>query len=151
MENNTDLLLLVKEYFDGLHKKMLKSLFADILENKFKSKEQIIAAVYNANEYFKFDADLNLVYKIMAVLYLREDEKNILIPDSFIEEKAEDIGLAMEASMGVDEGFFLCPFFRSFLKSANLLDVDWTELTRIQEKVVKTLETTLDMIREKIQ
>ena len=62
-------ILLVKEYFDGLHRKMLKSLFADILENKFKSKEQIIAAVYNANEYFKFDADLNLVYKINYFVY----------------------------------------------------------------------------------
>lgn len=143
--------LLVKEYFEGVHKTMVKSFLNDIIEGKFKSIEQIKSGAFNINKYFEFDADLHIVYKIMAILYLTEDEDNLLISDKQIEDKAENIRLAMESAMGADEGFFLCPFFRSFLKSANLLDADWTELLRIQEKVVKTFQTTLDLIREKIQ
>jgi hypothetical protein len=147
----TRYVLLVKEYFEGIHKVMVKSFINDIIDGKFKSMAQIQAGAFNLGKYLEFDADLYIVYKIMAILYLTEDEDNLLITDKKIEEKAENIRLAMEASMGADEGFFLCPFFRSFLKSANLLDADFSELLRIQEKVLKTLETTLDLIREKIQ
>lgn len=143
--------LLVKEYFEGVHKTMVKSFLNDIIEGKFKSIEQIKSGAFNINKYFEFDADLHIVYKIMAILYLTEDEDNLLISDKQIEDKAENIRLAMEAAMGADEGFFLCPFFRSFLKSANLLESDWTELSRIQEKVTMSLKTTIDLILEKIQ
>jgi len=138
------------EYGRGLHKSMVESLFDEIL-HKLKTVEQIRAAVSNTKDYFQFDADLYIIYKIMAILYLKEDEENLLIPDRLIEEKAEDIRLAMESSMGADSGFFLCGEFRNFLTLAGLLDRDWTRLVEMQEKVLKTMQQTLALIREKIQ
>ena len=87
----------------------------------------------------------------MSVLYLREDEENEFVDQLFLQEKSKDIRLTMRASGGADNGFFSCPEFRNFLRSAILSDVDWNSYTRIAEKSLEVLEETLNLIHNSDQ
>lgn len=99
---------------------------------------------------FKFKSlNLNteLIYDIMAVLYLREDEPNLKVPNELIAEKAKDIEQTMLSAEPFDHSFFLCPTFRTFLESVNILGKDWNALTQISEMNSKILSETLELIR----
>lgn len=136
---------MVKEYFLGIKYAELNTFFTKCED--YKDIRQYQSAHLVMKERAELNLDTSLIYDIMSVLYLREDEKNEFVDQLFLQEKSKDIKLSMRASGGVDSGFFLCPEFRSFLKSANLLDVDWNSYTRIAEKNIETLKTTLDLIR----
>jgi hypothetical protein len=99
----------------------------------------------------KLNLDTGIIYDIMSVLYLRGDEKNEFVDQLFLQEKSKDIKNTMRASGGADNGFFLCPEFRNFLKSANLSDIDWSSYTRIAERNIEILEETLNLIRNSDQ
>ena len=135
---------IVKEYTMGI-----KYAELDIFFNKskdFKTKEQYQLAHLAMAERVKMNLDTTLIYELMAVLYLRDEEENKWVDPLYIKQKAEDIKNTMRASGGVEEGFFLCPYFRKFLKSVNLSDVDWSAYTQIAEKNLEALEMTLNLI-----
>ena len=135
---------MVKEYFLGIKRTELEVLFEK--SKGYTNIKQYELAHLAIEERAKMNLDTSLIYDIMSVLYLREDEKNEFVDQLFLQEKSKDIRMTMRASGGVDNGFFLCPEFRNFLKSANLSDVDWNSYTTIAEKSLKMLEETLDLI-----
>ena len=140
---------MVKEYFLGIKKTEL-----DIFFNKCKGYaniKQYEAAHLVMEERGKLNLDTAIIYDIMSVLYLRGDEKNEFVDQLFLQEKSKDIKNTMRASGGVDSGFFLCPEFRNFLKSANLSDIDWNSYTRIAEKNLEILQETLNLIHNSEQ
>lgn len=140
---------MVKEYFLGIKKTEL-----DIFFNKCKGYaniKQYEAAHLVMEERGKLNLDTAIIYDIMSVLYLRGDEKNEFVDQLFLQEKSKDIKNTMRASGGVDSGFFLCPEFRNFLKSANLSDIDWSSYTRIAEKNLEILQETLNLIHNSEQ
>ena len=140
---------MVKEYFLGIKRTEL-----DIFFNKCKGYaniKQYEAAHLVMEERAKLNLDTGIIYDIMSVLYLRGDEKNEFVDQLFLQEKSKDIKNTMRASGGADTGFFLCPEFRNFLKSANLSDIDWSSYTRIAEKNLEILEETLNLIRNSDQ
>ncbi|MFN5849758.1 MAG: hypothetical protein ACK43K_14805 [Chitinophagales bacterium] len=140
---------MVKEYFLGIKRTEL-----DIFFNKCKGYaniKQYEAAHLVMEERAKLNLDTGIIYDIMSVLYLRGDEKNEFVDQLFLQEKSKDIKNTMRASGGADNGFFLCPEFRNFLKSANLSDVDWNSYTRIAEKNLEMLESLLNLIRNSDQ
>ena len=140
---------MVKEYFLGIKRTEL-----DVFFNKckdYKHIKQYETAHLVMEERAKLNLDTGIIYDIMSVLYLREDEKNQFVDQLFLQEKSKDIKLTMRASGGVDNGFFLCPEFRNFLVSANLSDVDWNSYTRIVDKNIGILQETLDLIHNSDQ
>ena len=140
---------MVKEYFLGIKKTEL-----DIFFNKCKGYaniKQYEAAHLVMEERGKLNLDTAIIYDIMSVLYLRGDEKNEFVDQLFLQEKSKDIKNTMRASGGVDSGFFLCPEFRNFLKSANLSDIDWSSYTRVAEKNLEILQETLNLIHNSEQ
>lgn len=136
---------MVKEYFLGIKNNELID-FWNKCEG-FTNIKQYQAAHLVMSERSKLNLDTTLIYDIMAVLYLREDEPNQYVSQILLREKAEDIKNTMRASGGADNGFFLCPEFRNFLKSAKLLGVDWSELTKVSERNAQILSETLNLIR----
>ncbi len=140
---------MVKEYFLGIKRTELDTFF--IKCKGYVNIKQYEAAHLVMEERSKINLDTGIIYDIMSVLYLREDEKNEFVDQLFLQEKSKDIRLTMRASGGVDNGFFLCHEFRNFLKSANLSDVDWNSYTRIAEKSQEALEMTLNLIRNSDQ
>jgi len=133
----------------GIKRSELDIYFDKSLE--YKDIRQCHAATLVMKERAKLNDDTELIYDIMSVLYLREDEKNEFVDQLYLKEKSKDIKLSMRASGGVDSGFFLCQEFRNFLKSANLSDVDWSSFTRAAERNQQNLEITLNLIRNSDQ
>lgn len=140
---------MVKEYFLGVKRTELDTFFTKC--KGYTNIKQYEAAHLVMEERAKLNLDTSIIYDIMSVLYLREDEENEFVDQLFLQEKSNDIKSTMRASGGVDNGFFLCPEFRNFLKSANLSDVDWSSYTRIAEKNLEVLEETLNLIRNSDQ
>ena len=140
---------MIKEYFLGIKKTELDTFFTKC--KGYVNIKQYEAAHLVMEERSKLNLDTSIIYDIMSVLYLREDEKNEFVDQLFLQEKSKDIKLTMRASGGADNGFFLCPEFRNFLKSANLSDIDWNSYTRIAEKNLEVLEETLNLIRNSDQ
>jgi hypothetical protein len=140
---------MIKEYFLGIKRTELDTFF-NVCEG-YKNIKQYEAAHLVMKERAQLNLDTSIIYDIMSVLYLREDEKNEFVDQLFLQEKSKDIKLTMRASGGADNGFFLCPEFRNFLKSANLSDVDWNSYTLIAEKNLRILNETLDLIRNSEQ
>jgi hypothetical protein len=140
---------MVKEYFLGIKRTELDVFFNKCKE--YKNIKQYETAHLVMEERAKLNLDTGIVYDIMSVLYLREDEKNEFVDQLFLQEKSKDIKMTMRASGGVDSGFFLCQGFRNFLVSANLSDVDWNSYTRIAEKNLEILNQTLDLIHNSEQ
>lgn len=139
---------MVKEYFLGIkHNELIE--FWTKCEG-FTSIKQYEAAHLVMKERSKLNLDTTLIYDIMSVLYLREDEQNQYVSQLLLREKAEDIKNTMRASGGADNGFFLCPEFRNFLKSAKLSGIDWKELTKVSERNSEVIRQTLDLIRSSI-
>mgnify|MGYP003508455634 FL=1 len=140
---------MVMEYFMGIKRTELDTFFTKC--KGYTNIKQYEAAHLAMEERSKLNLDTAIIYEIMAVLYLRDEEANAYVDPLYIKEKAKDIRDTMRAYQGVGEGFFLCPFFRNFLKSANLSDVDWNSYTRIAEKNLEILEETLNLIRNSDQ
>ncbi len=137
------------EYLKGIKRTELDLFF--IKCEGYTDIRQYQAAHFAMKERSQLNLDNAIIYEIMAVLYLRDDEKNGYIDQVFIREKAKDIRDTMRSCQGVGEGFFLCKYFRNFLKSVNLSDLDWSEYTRIAEKNLEVLEETLNLIRNSDQ
>ena len=140
---------MVKEYFLGIKRTELEVFFEK--SKGYTNIKQYELAHLAIEERAKMNLDTSLIYDIMSVLYLREDEKNEFVDQLFLQEKSKDIRMTMRASGGVDNGFFLCPEFRNFLKSANLSDIDWNSYTRIAEKSIESLNLTLNLIHNSDQ
>lgn len=140
---------MVKEYFLGIKATELRTFFAKC--KNYTNIKQYEAAHLVMEERAQLNLDTSIIYDIMSVLYLREDEKNEFVDQLYLQEKSKDIKNTMRASGGVDNGFFLCPEFRNFLKSANLSDIDWNSFTRIAEKNIQILEETLNLIHNSEQ
>ena len=140
---------MVKEYFLGIKRTELDTFFTKC--KGYVNIKQYEAAHLVMEERAVLNLDTGIIYDIMSVLYLRDDEENKFVDQLFLQEKSKDIRLTMRASGGVDNGFFLCPEFRNFLKSANLSDVDWNSYTRIAEKNLEILQETLNLIRNSDQ
>ena len=140
---------MVKEYFLGIKQTELNTFWHKCKE--YKTLKQYETAHLVMEERSRLNLDTGIIYDIMSVLYLREDEKNEFVDQLFLQEKSKDIKMTMRASGGVDSGFFLCQGFRNFLVSANLSDVDWNSYTRIAEKNLEVLNQTLDLIHNSEQ
>ena len=140
---------MVKEYFLGIKRTELDTFFTKC--KGYANIKQYEAAHLVMEERAKLNLDTSIIYDIMSILYLREDEKNEFVDQLFLQEKSKDIRITMRASGGADNGFFLCHEFRNFLKSANLSDIDWNSYTRIAEKSQEALEMTLNLIRNSDQ
>jgi hypothetical protein len=138
----------IKEYFLGIKNNELIEFWTKC--EGFTSIKQYEAAHLVMKERSKLNIDMTLIYDIMSILYLREDEPNNFVSQILLREKAEDIKNTMRASGGADNGFFLCPEFRNFLKSARLSGIDWKELTKLSEQTSIILSQTLDLIRSSI-
>lgn len=135
---------LVNEYFSNIRLQELEQFVAE--SQDYKKIEQFIAATKMIEQRIKFNRDVLIVYEIMAVLYLREDEENAPIHEDFIKEKAKDIRNVVIANGG-GSGFFQCPLLREFLKSARLSAENWNELDKLSSQSRELLKTTLEQIK----
>jgi len=136
---------MVKEYFLGLKNSELNTFFSKCKE--YNTLQQYQSAHLVMQERAKLNLDAEIIYDIMSVLYLREDEDNKFVDQLFLRDKSKDIRQTMQSNGGVDDGFFSCPEFRKFLESANILETNWSQYTVLAEKNIKILEETLNLIR----
>lgn len=136
---------LVNEYFSQIRLKELEE-YVEAAQ-KFKKIEQFVAATKMIEQRIKFNRDVLIVYEIMAVLYLREDEENMPIHEDFVKEKARDIRDVIIQSGGGGSGFFQCPLLIEFLKSARLSVESWSVLDRLSSQNRELLSQTLEQIR----
>ncbi len=94
--------------------------------------------------------DTNMLYELMAVLYLREDEKNEPISNEFLLEKAKDIRDTMIKAE--DSGVFFCePILQDFLKSLNMSALNLNILQQNLESQMSAFRQVMNQIQSKIQ
>lgn len=136
---------LVNEYFSNIRLKDLEEYFKDA--EKYKRIEQFMAATKMLEQKVQFSREVFIVYEIMAVLYLREDEQNTPIHEDFVKEKAKDIRDVIIQSGGGGSGFFQCPLLKEFLKSASISVENWRELDKLSSQSRELLRTTLEQIK----
>jgi Asp-tRNA(Asn)/Glu-tRNA(Gln) amidotransferase C subunit len=94
--------------------------------------------------------DTNMLYELMAVLYLREDEKNEPISNEFLMEKAKDIRDTMIKSED-SEVFFCEPILKDFLKSLNMSALNLNILQQNLESQMSAFRQVMNQIQSKIQ
>ncbi len=94
--------------------------------------------------------DTNMLYELMAVLYLREDEKNEPISNEFLLEKAKDIRDTMIKSED-SEVFFCEPILKDFLKSLNMSALNLNILQINLESQMSAFRQVMNQIQSKIQ
>jgi Asp-tRNA(Asn)/Glu-tRNA(Gln) amidotransferase C subunit len=94
--------------------------------------------------------DTNMLYELMAVLYLREDEKNEPISNEFLMEKAKDIRDTMIKSED-SEVFFCEPILQDFLKSLNMSALNLNILQQNLESQMSAFRQVMNQIQSKIQ
>lgn|SRR5574343_41385 len=136
---------LVNEYLSNIRLKDLEDYFIEA--EKYTRIEQYIAATKALEQRVKFSRDVQIIYEIMAVLYLREDEQNVPIHEDFVKEKAKDIRDVIIQSGGGGSGFFQCPLLSNFLRSVNISVESWSELDKLSSRNRELLKQTLEQIR----
>jgi Asp-tRNA(Asn)/Glu-tRNA(Gln) amidotransferase C subunit len=94
--------------------------------------------------------DTNMLYELMAVLYLREDEKNEPISNEFLLEKAKDIRDTMIKAED-SEVFFCEPILQDFLKSLNMSALNLNILQQNLESQMSAFRQVMNQIQSKIQ
>lgn len=117
---------------------------------KMTKVSQFTAAVQALKLRLNITLDPMIVYQMMAVVYLRENEPNTMPSKTFIQEKALDI----QNTMGGDGGetdFFQDKHLKEFLRSLNLSGVNWTALSLHMDRQSQMFEKVIKEIRQRIQ
>ena len=135
--------LLLKEFSQGITYEALQNFIeAHKKYNTIKEKDYAVICLENRKN---ISCDTDLMFQMMAVLYLREDEPNDVCDQKLIIEKSQDIKQTM-SSLGGAGGFFQCPEFRKFLDSANLSEINWNAYMKLTEETHQVFRQMLDKI-----
>ena len=94
--------------------------------------------------------DTNMLYELMAILYLREDEKNEAISNEFLLEKAKDIRDTLMTAED-SEVFFCEPILADFLKSQNISALNLNILAQNLESQMEVFRKVMKKIQQKTQ
>lgn len=118
---------------------------------KLKTYEQLMLEVRMLEERMKITRDVLIVYELMAVVYLREDEENVPIHEDYVKEKARDIRDVIIANGGGGNGFFQCTLLREFLESARISQGSLTGLDKLSTQSRELFRTALSLLVESVQ
>ena len=112
--------------------------FAEWIETTrtFNNINQYRSAVEALDIRRQIAMDTNMLYELMAVLYLREDEKNEPISNEFLLEKAKDIRDTLTVAED-SEVFFCEPILQEFL---NLQDISQSNLIISVQNLERQME-----------
>jgi hypothetical protein len=94
--------------------------------------------------------DVNMLYELMAVLYLREDEKNEPISNEFLLEKAKDIRDTLTVAED-SEVFFCEPILREFLNLQNISQSSLIISVQNLESQMQIFRKVMKQIQQKTQ
>jgi Asp-tRNA(Asn)/Glu-tRNA(Gln) amidotransferase C subunit len=116
----------------------------------FNSINQYRSAIEALDIRRQIAMDTNMLYELMAVLYLREDEKNEPISNEFLLEKAKDIRDTMIKAEN-SEVFFCEPILKEFLNSQDTSQLKWSLLQQNLESQVRIFKEVMNQIQSKTQ
>jgi Asp-tRNA(Asn)/Glu-tRNA(Gln) amidotransferase C subunit len=116
----------------------------------FNSINQYRSAIEALDIRRQIAMDTNMLYELMAVLYLREDEKNEPISNEFLLEKAKDIRDTMIKAED-SEVFFCEPILKEFLNSQDTSQLKWILLQQNLESQVRIFKEVMKQIQSKTQ
>jgi Asp-tRNA(Asn)/Glu-tRNA(Gln) amidotransferase C subunit len=94
--------------------------------------------------------DVNMLYELMAVLYLREDEKNEPISNEFLLEKAKDIRDTLTVSED-SEVFFCEPILAEFLNLQSISQSNLIISAQNLESQMQIFRKVMKQIQQKTQ
>lgn len=117
---------------------------------KMTKEHQFKAAIQALKMRLNITLDPMLVYQMMAVMYLREDEKNEVPSKDLIQEKSEDIRKTM-CGDGGETDFFQEPELNKFLSSLQLSGANLTLLSLHTERQTELFEKVIKQIRQRTQ
>lgn len=115
---------------------------------KMKKLEQLQSAIQALKLRRNITLDTKIIYQMMAVVYLRDDEPNTLPSKPLIAEKADDIQKTMSGHGG-EADFFQEPELKKFLGSLRLSGANLTLLELHMEEQTRLFEETLSQIRQR--
>lgn len=120
--------------------------FAEWIETTrtFNNISQYRSAVEALDIRRQIAMDTNMLYELMAVLYLREDEKNEPISNEFLLEKAKDIRDTLTVAED-SEVFFCEPILQEFL---NLQDISQSNLIISVQNLERQVEIFNKVMKE---
>ena len=116
----------------------------------FNSINQYRSAIEALDIRRQIALDTNMLYELMAVLYLREDEKNEPISNEFLLEKAKDIRDTMIKAED-SEVFFCEPILKEFLNSQDMSALNLNILQQNLESQMSAFRQVMKQIQSKTQ
>jgi hypothetical protein len=116
----------------------------------FTSINQYRSAVEALDIRRQIAMDVNMLYELCAVLYLREDEDNAPISNDFLLEKAKDIRETIAESE--DPSFFFADQeLKNFLTLHDMSQWKWNILQQNLESQMSAFRQVMTQIQSKIQ
>jgi hypothetical protein len=139
---------LQKEYLMKINHSDIETFIEEC--EKMNKVHQFQSAIQALKLRLNITLDPMIVYQMMAVVYLREDEENVMPSKDLIKEKSEDIQNTMRGDGG-ETDFFQDHNLSGFLKSLNLSGANLTLLSLHIDRQSELFERLLKEIRQRTQ